>query len=215
MKVELVRDLLDANNRIADEIRGILSENGVRSINIMGSPGCGKTTLIEAALEQLGGSLPVGIIEGDITTSVDAERLSRFDIPVVQINTQSFGGDCHLGSHTVRAALEKIDLESIDLLIVENIGNLVCPAEFDIGEKKKVVVLSVTEGEDKPLKYPLMFQKSDLLILSKTDLTEACGVNPETFITNARATNPNLDTISLSCRTGDGIEAWTDWIKSL
>ncbi len=215
MKIQLVRDLLDANNRIAGEIRGILAEKGVKSINIMGSPGCGKTALIEAALERLAGSVPIGIIEGDIATSVDAERISRFDVPVVQINTQPFGGDCHLGSHAVRAAIDRIDLEAIDILIVENIGNLVCPAEFDIGEDKKVVVLSVAEGEDKPLKYPLMFQKSDLLVLSKLDLAEACGVDPGTFLKNARTTNPDLDTISLSCRTGDGVEAWIDWIRSL
>jgi hydrogenase nickel incorporation protein HypB len=208
----VVKEILEANDLVAAAIREKLKKAGTFMINIMGSPGSGKTLLLERTMEGLGGQYSIGVIEGDIRTSMDAERLARFDIPVVQINTEPFGGDCHLPAPAVKNALEGLDLEKLDLVIVENVGNLVCPAEFEMGENKKVVVLSVTEGEDKPLKYPLMFRVSDALVISKTDLLPHLDVSIEDITSNALSVNPSLISFPLSAKTGDGVDAWLAWL---
>lgn len=213
MKIKVVREILEANDLVARDIKEKLAGSNTWMINVMGSPGSGKTCLIERTIEELGGSCRIGVIEGDIRTSLDAERLSRFDIPVVQINTEPFGGDCHLPATAVGKALENLDLGTLDLVIVENVGNLVCPAEFYIGEHRKVVVLSLTEGADKPLKYPLMFKESNTVIISKLDLLPYLDIDLDEIRVNALSVNPSLEAFVLSARTGEGMEGWLDWIK--
>ncbi len=213
MKIPIIRELLEANRFAADEIRKTLAAHGVRMVNIMGSPGSGKTRLIERTIEAFGQERAVGVIEGDIATSLDAERLSGYGIPIVQINTGPFGGACHLPAQAVGSALERLDLGSTELVFVENVGNLVCPAEFDIGEEMKVVVLSVTEGEDKPLKYPLMFRESRILVINKIDLIPHLGVDVSRLDENARGVNPGLRVIRLSAGTGENVSEWIDELR--
>ena len=213
MKIKVVRDILEANDLVANSIKEDLENSNTRMINMMGSPGSGKTFLIERTIEELGRSCRIGVIEGDIRTAIDSERLSRFDIPVVQINTEPFGGDCHLSASAVGKALESLDLSSLGLIIVENVGNLVCPAEFSIGEHRKVVVLSLTEGADKPLKYPLMFKESNAIVISKLDLLPHLDIELDEVRSNALSVNPALETFELSARTGKGLEEWFAWVK--
>jgi hydrogenase nickel incorporation protein HypB len=214
MEIKVVRDILAANDRVADGIRRRLGEAGVFMVNVMGSPGSGKTLLLERTIERVGGRVRVGVIEGDIRTSMDAERLSRFDVPVVQINTEPFGGDCHLPATAIERAIEGIDLDAIDLLVIENVGNLVCPAEFDVGEARKIVVLSLTEGEDKPLKYPLMFRESHAMVISKLDLLPHLDIAVEAIEKNARSVHPEIEIFPLSARTEEGVKAWIDWLAA-
>lgn len=211
--IEVHHDLLAANLAHAEGLRRLFADHGVFAANLMSSPGSGKTALIEATLARLNAQIRVAVIEGDIETSVDADRLIPFAIPVVQINTGPFGGDCHLAAHLVAAAVAKIDLHSVDLLLVENVGNLVCPAEFDIGEDSKVVLLSVTEGEDKPLKYPLMFQEASLALITKIDLLPYLDLDLSLLKENIRKTNPELAVLPVSARTGEGLGAWVAWLE--
>jgi hydrogenase nickel incorporation protein HypB len=204
-QIEIVKDVLDANRVVAEENRKMLREAGVFAINLMGSPGSGKTTVLERTLEHIAGKIRVGIIQGDITTTLDSERLQRFNVPIVQINTEPFGGDCHLGANLVQRALQSLDLSQIHLLFIENVGNLVCPAEFDIGENLKAVALSVTEGEEKPLKYPLMFRECGLVLISKIDLLKYLDVKIEKMVENIRKINSESTIIQLSGKTGEGI----------
>jgi hydrogenase nickel incorporation protein HypB len=213
MKIPIVRELLEANRFAADEIRKELAARDVRMVNVMGSPGSGKTRLIERTIEVLRDEAAVSVIEGDIATTLDAERLSRWGIPVVQINTGPFGGACHLPARAIGSALERLDLESADLVLVENVGNLVCPAEFDIGENTKVVVLSVTEGEDKPLKYPLMFRESRILVINKIDLLPHLEVDVSRLEANARGVNPALRVVRLSAATGENVSGWVEALR--
>jgi hydrogenase nickel incorporation protein HypB len=213
MKIKVVREILEANDQVANGIKETLAASNTWMINVMGSPGSGKTCLIERTIEEIGGSCRIGVIEGDIRTSLDSQRLSRFDIPVVQINTEPFGGDCHLPATAVGSALEDLDLGSLDLVIVENVGNLVCPAEFYIGEHRKVVVLSLTEGADKPLKYPLMFKESNTVVISKLDLLPHLDINLAEVRGNALSVNPSLEVFELSARTGEGLDGWLAWIR--
>jgi len=212
MKIKLVKNILEANDLVAEGIKKKLEKHGTTMVNIMGSPGSGKTLLIEKTVERLGKKFGIGVIEGDIRTSMDSERLSYLDIPVVQINTEPFGGDCHLSAPAVERALEALDTEALDLIIVENVGNLVCPAEFSIGEDLKVVVLSVTEGEDKPLKYPLVFRESRVCVISKIDLSDRLDVDLEKLERNALSVNGSLNLFRISAKTGEGLEAWIDWL---
>ena len=212
MKVKVLENVLAANDSIAQENRGLLADHGVFAINLMGSPGAGKTAVLERTLERLAGKLRVGVIEGDIRTSLDAERLSRFGVQIVQINTEPFGGECHLAAHAIQGALRELDLHALDLLVIENVGNLVCPAEFDVGEDRKVVVLSIPEGEDKPLKYPLMFRVSDCVLLNKMDLAEYLGTDVPGLIQNVHAINPKMECIELSARTEVGVDEWIAWL---
>jgi hydrogenase nickel incorporation protein HypB len=169
--------------------------------------------VLEKTVERLGKELRFAVIEGDVATSNDARRLARYKIPVVQITTESFGGACHLDANMIKKALEKIDLSKVDILFIENIGNLICPAEFDLGEDKKVIVLSLTEGEDKPSKYPVVFQASDILLLNKFDLLSYLDINLNLLLKNTKRINPRLPVIKLSAKTEEGFESWTVWLK--
>ncbi len=210
MEITVVRNILEANDRIASQNRDLFAEKGIYVLNLMGSPGAGKTTLLERTLEHLKARKRIAVIEGDIETSRDAERIADFNIPIVQINT---GGACHLDGNMVRGGLTELNLDQIDLLIVENVGNLVCPAEFKIGENDKAMILSVTEGDDKPLKYPLMFQVSSVLLLNKVDLIPYLDFDMERFRSDALKVNPKLQIMTVSCKTGEGLNAWFRWIE--
>jgi hydrogenase nickel incorporation protein HypB len=209
MEIKLVKDILEANEVIAAQNRAFFTEQGVYVVNLMGSPGAGKTTLLERTAEGLTGGRRMAVIEGDIATSRDAERIAAHAIPAVQINTW---GACHLDGNMVRGGLKELDLEGIDLLVVENVGNLVCPAEFNIGEDAKVMISSVAEGDDKPLKYPLMFQVSSVLLLNKIDLLPHVAFNLERFRADALKVNPRLEIMPISCNTGEGLESWLRWL---
>jgi hydrogenase nickel incorporation protein HypB len=211
-KVKVAEDALDANTTIANANRGDFDRDEVSVVNLMSAPGAGKTTLLEASLRDLDRPR-VGVLEGDVQGSMDADRLSAMHIPVVQINTDNgFGGECHLDANMVRTALPDIPLDEIDLLIVENVGNLVCPAEFRIGEDAKAMVTSVTEGEDKPLKYPLMFRSCELAVINKIDLLPHLDFDLEKFLGNLDAVNPGIETMLVSAKTGEGVEAFRDWL---
>ncbi len=212
-KVTILTDLLEANDVIALENRDTFKRHGILALNLMSSPGAGKTTLLERTVERLGKELRFAVIEGDVATSNDAKRLAKYKIPVVQITTESFGGACHLDATMIKKALEKIDLSKVDILFIENIGNLICPAEFDLGEDKKVIVLSLTEGEDKPSKYPVVFQASDILLLNKFDLLSYLDINLNLLLKNTKKINPQLPVIKLSAKTEEGLGSWTSWIN--
>lgn len=213
MEIPVIRNVLEESDARAKENRALFDRHGVFVLNLMSSPGAGKTTLLQKTIPLLQKrGLNCAVIEGDITSTLDSEKLSPLGIPVVQANTEPFGGDCHVGSHLVQAALAHFDLAKIDVLFIENIGNLVCPAEFYLGEDRKVVVLSITEGEDKPVKYPLMFRECRLCLLSKMDLAPHLDVDIARIRENIRRTNGQLDVISVSAKTGEGIEAWVEWM---
>jgi hydrogenase nickel incorporation protein HypB len=212
MEIKVVQKVLGANDAIAAQNRAWFREKRVFVINVMSSPGSGKTTLLERTLAALSGQVRTGVIVGDIATTYDSERLARSGAPVVQINTEPFGGDCHLAAHVIREAASGLNLDDLDLLIVENVGNLVCPAEFDIGEDKKVVVLSVAEGEDKPLKYPLMFRVCDAAVLNKVDLLPHLDYNKPLALENIRRIHPEIPVFELSAKTGQGLDQWLNWL---
>ena len=209
MKIQVVTDILAANDRIADENRSLFDAKKIYVINLMSSPGAGKTSLVERTILALRDRFRIGVIEGDIQSTYDADRVAALETPVVQINT---GGGCHLDANMVREALPSLDLDAIDLLIVENVGNLVCPAEFRIGEDAKVMILSTPEGADKPLKYPLIFQESPVMILNKIDLLPHLDFDRDKARRDALALNPDLKIFEVSCRTGEGLDGWFDWL---
>lgn len=212
-EIKIMQKILNVNDRIADELRSEMGKKGIVYINLMSSPGSGKTKL----LEQTAGKLKqrIFVIEGDIQTTLDAERLARAGIGVYQINTGPFGGDCHLEAGWIRSALDEIELDEIKYLFVENIGNLVCPAEFDVGAQVNIVVLSVTEGEDKPLKYPLAFRNSQVCVISKTDLLPYLDIDLEMMKDNMRKVNPAIRIIELSSNSGNGLEDWLVFLTNL
>jgi hydrogenase nickel incorporation protein HypB len=212
MKVKVVTKILEANERLAGENRRRFLEAGVFVINLMGAPGAGKTTLLEQTILELRDKMKLGVIEGDIAGTDDAERIQNAGVPVVQINT---GGACHLDANMISEVLSELPLRDLDMLIIENVGNLVCPAEFKVGEDMKAMVLSITEGHDKPLKYPLMFQESAALVLNKVDLLPHMNVDIEKIKRDAHSLNPRLKIFEVSCRTGQGIDAWTEWLNGL
>lgn len=212
-KINVVTRILAANDRVAEENRTRFAAAKVKVINLISSPGAGKTALLEATLGKLRDKKKIGVIVGDIATTKDAERIAKYDVPVVQITTESFGGSCHLEASTIRQALDSIPLDGLDVLVVENVGNLVCPAEFDLGEHAKVSMLSVTEGEDKPLKYPLAFQVADLVILSKIDLVPHLRVDMDALRANVHTVNPKAKVIELSSQSGQGFDAWLEWLQ--
>jgi hydrogenase nickel incorporation protein HypB len=215
IKVRVVEDALDANNTIARANREDFDRAGVRVVNLMSAPGAGKTTLLEAALSGLEG-VRVGVLEGDVQGSLDADRIAHLHIPVVQLNTGSgFGGECHLDANMVRSALPQLPLRDLDLLIVENVGNLVCPAEFRIGEDARVMISSVTEGEDKPLKYPLMFRACDLVVVNKIDLLPHLEYDLEEFVHHLDSVHPGVPRLMLSARTGEGVERFRNWLSEV
>ena len=210
MEIKVVKNILEANEVIASQNRTLFTEKGIYVVNLMGSPGAGKTTLLERTISHLKDTERIAVIEGDIATSRDAERIAAHAIPTVQINT---GAACHLDGNMVRGGLKELDLDQIDLLMVENVGNLVCPAEFKIGENDKVMIISVTEGDDKPLKYPLMFQVSSVLLLNKIDLLPYLDFDMEAFHSDALKVNPRLKVMAISCKTGEGLDTWFSWIE--
>jgi hydrogenase nickel incorporation protein HypB len=210
MKISVVKNILEANQRIAEENRRSFSQNKLLVINLMSSPGAGKTSLLEKTIQALKGEFRVGVVEGDIQSTYDAERIGQTGAPVVQINT---GGACHLDSNMVQEALKNLDLGRLELLFIENVGNLVCPAEFNLGEDFKAMILSVAEGDDKPLKYPLMFHESKVLLINKIDLLPFCECNPDLIEERAKKINPTLNIFRVSCRTGEGLDRWTSWVK--
>ena len=214
VKVRVVEDALDANNTIARANRDDFDRHGVTVINLMSAPGAGKTTLLERAL--VGLSVRAGVLEGDVQGSLDADRLASLHVPVVQLNTgNGFGGECHLDANMVRSALPALPLEDIDLLIVENVGNLVCPAEFRIGEDVRIMVSSVAEGEDKPLKYPLMFRACELVVINKLDLLPHVDFDMERYLHHLDAVHPGVATMQVSARTGEGVEEFRLWLEQV
>ncbi len=213
-KIKVVRRVLDVNDMMAQQNRKLFAEKEVFVMNVMSSPGSGKTTTLEKTLARVIPHIKSAVIVGDICTTHDADRLAQTGAPVVQINTDEFGGDCHLTAHVIEEAATNIDLENIDLLIVENIGNLVCPAEFDIGEDVRVVVLSVTEGEDKPVKYPLMFRECDAALLNKIDLLPYLDYDKEAAIAYIHQIHPEMPVFEISAKTEKGFDPWIDWLKS-
>ena len=215
VRVRVVEDALDANNTIARANRDDFDRAGVTVVNLMSAPGSGKTTLLEKVLADVG-DLRVGVLEGDVQGTLDADRLTHLHIPVAQLQTdQGFGGECHLDANMVRSALTALPLDDLDLLIVENVGNLVCPAEFRIGEDARIMVASVAEGDDKPLKYPLMFRACELVVVNKIDLLEHVDFDLERFDHHLDAVHPGVERIRLSARTGEGLDAFRDWLVAL
>jgi len=210
MKVKVVRNILEANDRIAELNRELFRSSGVFVLNLMSSPGAGKTTLLERTIEALSDRLRIGVIEGDIQSSHDAERIARKNVPVVQINT---GGACHLDGNMIRETLPEFNLKDLDLLVVENVGNLVCPAEFKVGEDLKVMILSVAEGDDKPSKYPLMFRESGVLLVNKIDLLPYVDCSLDKIREDSLRINPALTLFPVSCKTGEGLGAWVSWLE--
>jgi hydrogenase nickel incorporation protein HypB len=210
--VKVLEDVLDANGTIARANREDFDREGVTVVNLMGSPGAGKTTVLERVVASLPG-VRVGVLEGDVRGTMDADRIASLHVPVTQINTDpSFGGECHLDANMVRSAVPSLPLGEIDLLVIENVGNLVCPAEFHVGEHTRVMVSSVTEGEDKPLKYPLMFRACDLVVVNKVDLLPHLDVDLEKFLYHLDAVHPGVAHIEVSAKTGEGIARLREWL---
>ncbi len=219
-KVRIVEDALDANNTIARANRDDFDRHAVSVLNLMSAPGAGKTSLLERALagplQGDGGAVRVGVLEGDVQGSIDADRLATIHVPVVQLNTDNgFGGECHLDANMVRSALPELPLDEIDVLVIENVGNLVCPAEFRVGEDARAMVCSVTEGEDKPLKYPLMFRACELVIVNKIDLLAYLEFDLDKLLYNIDAVNPGVQILQTSARTGAGVDALRTWLMQL
>jgi hydrogenase nickel incorporation protein HypB len=210
MKVSVVRNILEANERIAEQNRALFDESHLLVVNLMSSPGAGKTSLLERTIERLRHDIRIGVIEGDIQSTHDAERVAKKGVPVVQINT---GGACHLDGNMIRETFREFDFKSLDLLIVENVGNLVCPAEFRIGEDFKAMILSVAEGDDKPSKYPLMFRESKALLINKIDLLPYVDCSVEKIKKESWKINPELKIFEVSCKTEEGLERWYQWLR--
>jgi hydrogenase nickel incorporation protein HypB len=211
-RVSIVEGVLDANDTIAAANRADFEGAGVTVVNLMSAPGAGKTSLLERTVTDLDG-LRVGVLEGDVQGSLDADRLATLHVPVTQINTDpTFGGECHLDANMVRSAIPSIPLHEIDLLVIENVGNLVCPAEFRVGEHHRVMVTSVTEGEDKPLKYPLMFRACELVLINKIDLVPHLTFDLDKLIRHIEAVHPGVPVMLMSARTGEGVEDWRRWL---
>jgi hydrogenase nickel incorporation protein HypB len=215
-RVLVLENILSENDRVAGENRQALRAAGVRTVNLMSSPGAGKTTLLRRTLVALADRLRVGVLEGDIATSLDADRLEGLGAAVALVNTAAgFGGECHLDATMVRAGLARLPLAELDLLIVENVGNLVCPAEFAVGEDARAMVYAVTEGEEKPLKYPVMFRAADVVVVNKIDLLPHLDFDLPRFLANLADVNPKATVIQASSRTGEGVDAWCAWLLAL
>jgi hydrogenase nickel incorporation protein HypB len=214
-RIEILEDIYAENDRLAAANRAALDAAGVHAVNLMSSPGSGKTTLLARTLAALAGTVRVGVIEGDIETPLDAERLGGLGAQISLLNTgDGFGGECHLDAPMIARALRGLDLDRLDLVIVENVGNLVCPAEFDVGEHRKAMVYAITEGEDQPLKYPVMFRSVGIVVVNKMDLAPYLDFDMDLFRRNLTAVNPQAEVVEVSARTGDGVDAWLAWLTT-
>ncbi len=213
-RISVLERIFDENDAAAARNRGALDASGVIGLNLMSSPGAGKTTLLERTLRHLQGSVRAGVVQGDIETSLDADRLAGLGAQISLLNTANgFGGECHLDGPMVADALQQIDLGALDLLFVENVGNLVCPAEFDIGAHHRVMVCSITEGEDKPLKYPVMFRSVELVLINKIDLLPHLDFDLDLLASNLSQVNPDATVLMISARSDEGLDAWYDWLR--
>jgi len=208
--ITIERKVLEKNDEIAQRNRSLFRNRGVLALNLVSSPGAGKTSLLEKTFQELKGSIKMAVIEGDVQTDLDAKRVANYGVPVIQIVTM---GGCHLEAKLIEDALQKLDLSNLELLFIENVGNLVCPANYDLGEAAKVVVVSITEGEDKPLKYPGMFRNSSVLVINKIDLAPYVNCDLKALRNNALQINPALRIFETSCYTGDGIQEWCKWLR--
>ena len=214
-RVEVLERIFDENDRTAAANRDDLARSGACAINLMSSPGAGKTALLAETLRRLAGQIRIGVIEGDIETSLDADRLAGLAAQITLVNTgNGFGGECHLDAPMVRSALTRLTLDDLDLVMIENVGNLVCPAEFDVGEHARAMIYSITEGEEKPLKYPVMFRSADLVAINKIDLLPHLDFDLDLFRANLRKINPGVATINVSVRTGEGVDEWCEWLRA-
>jgi hydrogenase nickel incorporation protein HypB len=213
-RIDVLEAIFAENDTLADANRAAFETNGIRTLNLMSSPGSGKTTVLQATLDELADEIAIGVIEGDIATDLDAAKLSGRGAQISLLNTgNGFGGECHLDAPMVNRALPGLDLASLELVIVENVGNLVCPAEFDVGEHAKAMVYSVTEGEDKPLKYPVMFRSVDVVLINKIDLVPYLDVDVDSYIRHVRDVNATATILPVSARTGAGMSAWFGWLR--
>jgi hydrogenase nickel incorporation protein HypB len=211
MEIKVVKDILGANEQIAQKNRQLFDSNNVFAVNLMSSPGAGKTSLILQTIKRLKGKTRVGVVEGDVSSSLDAELIAKEGVPVVQINT---GGECHLDANMTSTALGSVPLKDIELLLIENVGNLICPAEFALGEHRKVLISSIPEGDDKPFKYPLMFHLVDAVLINKIDLLPYLKFDTDAFSRAIRGINQKVEIFPISCTTGQGIEQWVSWLLS-
>ena len=209
MEIKVVKDILDANEQIAQRNRRLLDSSNLFAVNLMSSPGAGKTSLILETIKGLRGKIKIGVIEGDVSSSLDAEVIAKEGVPVVQINT---GGGCHLDANMLSTALDNVPLKDIQLLLIENVGNLICPAEFTLGEHRKVLISSIPEGDDKPFKYPLMFHKADAVLINKIDLLPYLNFDTQAFSRTIKGMNEKVEIFPISCATGQGIEEWVSWL---
>ena len=214
-RVAVLEDILAENDRVAAANRADFAAGGVWSVNVMSSPGAGKTTLLKRTLAALAGEMRVGVLEGDIATSLDADQLDGYGAAVSLVNTgNGFGGECHLDAVMVRSGLARLPLAELDLLLIENVGNLVCPAEFDVGQHARAMVYALTEGEEKPLKYPVMFRAVDVVVVNKIDLLPHLDVDVDRFLGYLHDVNPTARVIRTSARTGEGVDEWCDWLRT-
>jgi hydrogenase nickel incorporation protein HypB len=210
MEIKIMKNILDRNQNKANEVRSLLASKKIVMVNIISSPGAGKTTLLERRCEKLGKKFRLGVIEGDITTDRDAQRLVKYDIPIVVINTE---GGCHLDSNSISKVLDSFDLDNLDILFVENVGNLICPSQFDLGETFKLAIVSTTEGDDKPAKYPMLFRESRAVILNKIDLMAYTNFNYKSFRDDLTKINATVPLLEVSLTRGDGLDKWIEWIS--
>jgi hydrogenase nickel incorporation protein HypB len=210
MEITIMKNILDRNQDMAEQVRSLMKGKNILMVNLISSPGAGKTTLLERTCEALCSKFRIGIIEGDITTDLDGQRLKKYNIPIVVINTE---GGCHLDSHSISKALTAFDLNALDIIFVENVGNLICPSHFDLGETCKVAIVSTTEGDDKVIKYPMLFREAKVIILNKTDLIPYTNFNMEKFMTDINRINPLVPLIKASCTRNEGLDAWYQWLS--
>jgi hydrogenase nickel incorporation protein HypB len=210
MEIKIMKNILDRNQDKADEVRSLMREKNIFLVNLISSPGAGKTTLLERTCEELCAKFRIGVIEGDITTDRDGQRLKKYNIPIVVINTE---GGCHLDSHSISKALTAFDLDTVDIIFVENVGNLICPSHFDLGETCKVALVSSTEGDDKVIKYPMLFREAKVILLNKTDLISYTNFNMDVFMADINRINPSVPLIKASCTRNEGLEDWYNWLS--
>jgi len=210
MEIKVMKRVLDKNQDKAEQVRSLLKEKSIKMYNFISSPGAGKTALLERTLAHMNGEIRIGIIEGDVSTDRDAQRLKQYNNPIVLINTE---GGCHLDSNSIEKALAEFNLDELDAVFVENVGNLVCPTHFDLGETAKIALVSTSEGDDKPIKYPMLFRDAEAVILNKMDLLDYTNFNYQNFVKDLREVNPNVPLIETSCSKNTGLEGWYEWLS--